>query len=227
MLLLLSKQICSSSSLTPDTNFQALSVPTTISHTKQFGLTQIKGKDFIPPTNLLWLAAMGPRGEIHAWRKPESKSSAPRLCQTVGRMDLLLLEDAPLPSFALLLGGASSGGGRGGGVSGWQRRAGWWYHVPGAGREALGCGRAAGRGACLETRGCVLGSQPREKGAGGGSELQLHQVGRRVGAPLQPANLSKTNKQSKSFKGQKEFMASGQIQQIFLARSGRVLKHHF
>lgn len=35
---------------------------------------QIKGNCFIPPTNLLWLPAMGLWGEIQPRRKPESKS---------------------------------------------------------------------------------------------------------------------------------------------------------
>lgn len=82
---------------------------------------QIKGKDFIPPTNLLWLTAMGLWGEIQPWRKPESESLAPLLRQTLRRMDLLLLKDAPWPGFDILLGGSVVGeqdfGGGGGGGS--------------------------------------------------------------------------------------------------------------
>lgn len=90
---------------------------------------QIKGKDFIPPTNLLWLTAMGLWGEIQPWRKPESESLAPLLRQTLRRMDLLLLKDAPWPGFDILLGGSvvgeqDFGGGGWGGGDRWQRRAG-------------------------------------------------------------------------------------------------------
>lgn len=87
---------------------------------------QIKGKNFIPPTNLLWLAAIGLWGESQPRRKPESESLAPLCCQTLCRMDLLLLKDAQLPGFDILLGGSAAGeralGGRG--VSAWQTRAG-------------------------------------------------------------------------------------------------------
>lgn len=59
-----------------------------------------------------------------------------------------------------------------------------------------------------------------------GLELQLHEAGSTGGGFSTNSQFVK-NKQNKSFKGQKEFMASGQIQQIFLARRGRVLNHHF
>ena len=101
--------------------FRLLSIPTIISHAKGFWLMQIKGKDFIPPTNLLWLAAVGLWGEI----RPASESLAPPLCQRLCQTDLLLLRDAPLPGCDILLGGSAVGErdfGQGG--SGWQMGAG-------------------------------------------------------------------------------------------------------
>lgn len=133
---------------------------------------QIKGKDFIPPTNLLWLTAMGLWGEIQPWRKPESESLAPLLRQTLRRMDLLLLKDAPWPGFDILLGGSVVGeqdfGGGGWGVGIVGRGEQGWCHVPGVAQGRADAGRAE---SCSRTKWAA-----------------------RVGASPQTVNLSKTNK---------------------------------
>lgn len=192
---------------------------------------QIKGKDFIPPTNCLWLAAMGLWGEIQLWREPESESLALLLRQTLCRLDLLLMKDAQLPGFDTLLGGSTVGERAFGGVrlAGKSRDGAMYWGGTGMDSSTGSQEGRRKRGrvtACLKTRSCVLVHWPEEKGPRKGLELQLHKVGS-VGEGFSTNSKIVKNKQNKSFKGQKEFMASGQIQHIFLARRGTVLNHHF
>lgn len=94
-----------------------------------------------------------------------------------------------------------------------------WAHRGGGGQEA------AGRRD--KTKELHPGGGQGRRDPGKGWELQLHRMGSVGGGFSQTVNSSKANKRNTSFEGQKEFMALGQIQQIFLARRGRVLNHHF
>lgn len=158
---------------------------------------QIKGRDFIPPTNLLWLAAMGLRGEMQLWRKPESESLAPLSCQTLRRMDLLPLKDAQLPGFDCLLGGSAAEerafgvGGvrlaeesgmvpctRGGTGTGTRRQQ---RCLVGSAGVQEGCGKQGRVRARVKTRRCVLVCRPGEKGPRKGLRAAAAPTGRRGG----------------------------------------------
>lgn len=114
------------------------------------------------------------------------------------------------------------------GGRGWQRRAGvelcpWaqgWAHRGGSGQEGAGAGDRVSEDKELHP-GDGQGSQGRA------GSCSCTEWAAWVGASPQTVNSSKANKGNTSFEGQKEFMASGQTQQIFLARRGRVLNRHF
>lgn len=167
---------------------------------------QIKGNCFIPPTNHLWLPATGLWGEIQPWRKPESRS----LCAKCSVQDGFgAAERCWIPWL-----GCSAG------------RKCW----DGAGCRDGHSGLAAARR--VQEKGTRTGSCIPVMAKGEGSQGRAGSCSCTgwaawVGASPQTENSSKANKRNTSFEGHKEFMASGQIQQIFLARRGRALNHHF
>lgn len=175
---------------------------------------QIKGNCFIPPTNLFWLPATGLWGEIQPWRKPESKSLVPSaLC----RKDLLLLRDAPFPGLVSCL--EKCWGVRLAEESGMEL-------CPWAQGWALRRAQEEGT-ECPRTRSCILVMAKEGGTQGRAGSCSCTEWAAWVGASPQTVNSSKANKRNMSFEGQKEFVASSQMQQVFLARRGRALNHHF
>lgn len=143
-----------------------------------------------------------------------AKASVPSaLC----RMDLLLLRDAGFPGLGYSAWRKCWGSQAGIELCPWAQG---WAHRGGSSQEGAGAGDRESEDKELHP-GDGQGSQGRA------GSCSCTEWAAWVGAPPQTVNSSKANKRNTSFEGQKEFMASGQTQQIFLARRGRVLNHHF